>query len=92
MVRHWHRLPREAVDAPSLKVFSARLDGALGIRSGWGAALLTAGGWNWKVFKVFPNSSHFMILWLYKLMAYNSDILRKKIKRNILYYHNLYRR
>ncbi|KFU90685.1 hypothetical protein M959_05376, partial [Chaetura pelagica] len=30
VVRHWHRLPREGVDAPSLKVFKARLDGALG--------------------------------------------------------------
>ncbi|KFQ92877.1 hypothetical protein Y956_13544, partial [Nipponia nippon] len=29
MVRHWNRLPREAVDAPSLEVFKARLDGAL---------------------------------------------------------------
>ncbi|KFQ22739.1 hypothetical protein N332_01172, partial [Mesitornis unicolor] len=29
VVRHWHRLPREAVDAPSLEVFKARLDGAL---------------------------------------------------------------
>ncbi|GAB0184881.1 hypothetical protein GRJ2_000953400 [Grus japonensis] len=30
VVRHWHRLAREAVDAPSLEVFKARLDGALG--------------------------------------------------------------
>ena len=30
VVRHWHRLPREAVNAPSLEVFKARLDGALG--------------------------------------------------------------
>ncbi|KFR02935.1 hypothetical protein Y956_09199, partial [Nipponia nippon] len=29
VVRHWNRLPREAVDAPSLEVLKARLDGAL---------------------------------------------------------------
>ncbi|KFR12156.1 hypothetical protein N306_10946, partial [Opisthocomus hoazin] len=29
VVKHLHRLPREAVDAPSLEVFKARLDGAL---------------------------------------------------------------
>ncbi|KFW10953.1 hypothetical protein N326_03567, partial [Eurypyga helias] len=29
VVRHWHRLAREAVDAPSLEGFKARLDGAL---------------------------------------------------------------
>ena len=28
VVKHWHRLPREAVAAPSLAVFKARLDGA----------------------------------------------------------------
>jgi len=29
VVRHCHRLPREAVAAPSLAVFKARLEGAL---------------------------------------------------------------
>jgi len=29
VVEHWNRLPREAVAAPSVEVFKARLDGAL---------------------------------------------------------------
>ncbi|KFP44155.1 hypothetical protein N324_03910, partial [Chlamydotis macqueenii] len=28
VVKHWQRLPREVVDAPSLETFKARLDGA----------------------------------------------------------------
>jgi len=27
MVKHWHRLPREVVDTPSLETFKARLNG-----------------------------------------------------------------
>jgi len=29
VVRHWNRLPRGDVDAPTLEAFKARLDGAL---------------------------------------------------------------
>ncbi|KFV06424.1 hypothetical protein N340_14195, partial [Tauraco erythrolophus] len=28
VVRHWDRFPREVVDAPSLEVFKAKMDGA----------------------------------------------------------------
>ena len=30
LVEHWHRLPRAAVDAPSLEAFKARSDTAVG--------------------------------------------------------------
>ncbi|KFR05878.1 hypothetical protein N306_11067, partial [Opisthocomus hoazin] len=29
VVKHWNRLPREVVEAPSLETFKARLNGAL---------------------------------------------------------------
>ncbi|KFV91150.1 hypothetical protein N327_13150, partial [Fulmarus glacialis] len=29
VVKHWQRLPREVVDAPSLETFKVRLDAAL---------------------------------------------------------------
>ncbi len=29
VVKHWHRLPREVKDAPSLETFKVRLAGAL---------------------------------------------------------------
>ncbi|KFM13961.1 hypothetical protein AS27_01186, partial [Aptenodytes forsteri] len=29
VVKHWHRLPRDVVDVPSLETFKVRLEGAL---------------------------------------------------------------
>ena len=34
-VKHWHKLTREAVDAPSLEAFKDRLDGVLGSLIQW---------------------------------------------------------
>ena len=43
-MRHWNRLPREVMDAPSLEVFKARLDGALASHIYWVASLSMAEG------------------------------------------------
>jgi len=61
-VRHWHRLPREAVDAPSLAVFKARLDGALSNLVWWKVSLPMAGGLERGVCKVPSNPNHSVIL------------------------------
>jgi len=44
VVKHWHRLPREVQEAPSLETFKAMLDGALGNLIELKMSLLTAGG------------------------------------------------
>jgi len=44
VVRPWHRLPREAVAAPSLEVLKARLDGALNNLDWWKVSLPMAEG------------------------------------------------
>ena len=43
VVKHWHRLPREVMEAPSLEMFKARLDGALSNLIWLKMSLLTAG-------------------------------------------------
>jgi len=55
-------LPKEAVDAPSLEAFKARLDVALGSLDWWLATLHIAGGWNWMIIVVLFNPGHSMIL------------------------------
>jgi len=44
VVKHWNGLPREAVAAPSVEVFKARLDGALSNLVWWKMSLLMAMG------------------------------------------------
>ena len=44
VVPHWNRLPKEAVDAPSLEAFKARLDVALGSLVSWLVTIHIAGG------------------------------------------------
>jgi len=43
-VKHWNRLPREVVAAPSLEMFRMRLDGALSNLVQWKRSLPKAGG------------------------------------------------
>ena len=55
-------MPKEAVDAPSLQAFKARLDVALGNLVCWLATLHIAEGWNWMSIVVFFNLSNSIIL------------------------------
>ena len=57
-----NRLPKEAVDAPSLQAFKARLDVALGSLVCWLATLHIAGGWNQMVIVILFNPGLSMIL------------------------------
>ena len=57
-----NRLPKEAVDAPSLEAFKARLDVALGSLVWWLATLHIAGGWNSMIIVVLFNPGCSMIL------------------------------
>ena len=62
VVRHWHRLPREAVGAPSLEVFKVRLDGALATWSSSERCQLHGRGeWTRLSLKFPSNQNHSMM-------------------------------
>jgi len=44
VVKHWNRLPKEAVEAPSLEILKVRLDGALSNLVQLKMSFLIAGG------------------------------------------------
>jgi len=62
VVKPWHKLPREVVDAPSLKAFKVRLVGALSNLIWSKMPLLIAGVWSRWPLKVLSNPNHSMIL------------------------------
>ena len=73
VLKDWNRLPREAVAAPSLAVFKARLDGATW--SGGTCPCSWQGGWNQMIFKVPSKPYHSVIknkIWplIYKFKIY----------------------
>jgi len=45
VMKHWHRLPREVVDAPSLETSKIRLDGVLSNLIKLKTSLIIAVGW-----------------------------------------------
>jgi len=65
VMTHWNRLPKEAVDAPSLEAFKARLDVALGSLGCWLATLhIAAGvGTGWSLWSFSAQAN----LWLYEI-------------------------
>jgi len=66
MLRHWHRLPSKAMDAPSPAVLEARLHGALGNLVEWKVPMSTSRGWNQMSFRISSHQNHSMILPLYE--------------------------
>lgn len=61
VVRHWHRLLKEAVESLSLEAFNKHLDIVLRNMVQWG--ILVKGGWlDWMILEVFSNLDDSMIL------------------------------
>ena len=67
VVKHWSRLPREVVEAPSLETLQARLDGALSNLVWLKMSLLTAEGLDWMTSKgpFQPKAFYDSVLWFY---------------------------
>jgi len=67
VLRHWYRLPREAVDDSSLE-----RPGWMGLWATWSSGRCPCpwqGGWNYMIYKVSSNQT---ILWFYESLKHNS--------------------
>ena len=62
VVRHWNRLSREVVNAPSLEVLKARLGGAVSNLVQREVSLPIVMGSNQVILRVPSNTNHFMIM------------------------------
>jgi len=62
VVKHWPRLLREVVDAPSLETFKARLDGTVSNLIRLKLSLLTAGDWARWSLRVPSNPKHSVLI------------------------------
>lgn len=60
-IKHWHKLPREVVDASSLETFNITLDRALGNMIYWKGSFLIEGGLNYKPLSVPFNLNHSVV-------------------------------
>ena len=77
VVRHWHRVPREAADAASLDTFRVRLDRTLSAWCSYRCPCLLQGSWNRWPLRVPSSSRVSMIFW-----KQNSVMLCKEISQN----------
>jgi len=86
VVRHWHRLPKEVVDAPSLETLQVRLDGALSTCCSCRCPCSWQGSWTRRPLRVPSNPNDSMIFqignwWQVDLLG---SLLKDRLKKQFL--------